>query len=241
MQRLVQGVHKFQSEVFGSRRELFERLAAAQKPEALFITCSDSRVDPTLVTQSEPGTLFELQNAGNMVPPYGAQLGGSSAATVEYAVSVLKVRDVIVCGHSHCGAMTALLQPREALDNVPAVQSWLRHAETTRRIVQENYAHLACTPERHVMATVEENVLVQLENLRTHPSVAAALARGELNLHAWVYKFETGEVFAYDAQSEQFVPLAEASQTPSSDSARLRLHARGGRPGGPRSVASAGA
>jgi carbonic anhydrase len=207
MQKLVQGVHKFQEEVFGSQQRLFERLAAAQKPEALFITCSDSRVVSHLITQSEPGTLFELQNAGNMVPPYGAEPGGSSAATVEYAVAVLQVSDVIVCGHSHCGAMGALVKPASELDGVPAVKAWLAHAETTKRIVQENYKHLEEKPDRLVMAAVEENVLVQIENLRTHPSVAAALARGALNLHGWVYKFETGEVFAYDAAAGQFLPL----------------------------------
>ena len=212
MQKLVQGVHKFQNEVFGSQKELFQRLGSGQKPEALFVTCSDSRVVSNLVTQADPGTLFELQNAGNIVPPYGAEQGGSSAATVEYAVSVLKVRDIVVCGHSHCGAMTALTEPESNLDAVPAVKSWLGHAETTRRIVQENYQHLAHDKRRHVMAAVEENVLVQLENLRTHPCVAAALARKELNLHAWVYKFETGEVFAYCSRTEQYVPLAEVDE-----------------------------
>ncbi|MGE0709650.1 MAG: carbonic anhydrase [Planctomycetota bacterium] len=218
MQKLVEGVHKFQNEVFGSHREVFERLIAAQKPEALFITCSDSRVVSNLITQTEPGTLFELQNAGNIVPAYGADGSGGTAATVEYAVAVLGVEHIVVCGHSLCGAMGALLDP-DSLKDVPAVAAWLRNAETTRRIVTENYKHLAHDKHRLHMAAVEENVLVQLESLRTHPSVAAALARGDLRLHAWVYKIETGEVFCYDAEQGQYVPLAEAN---TEDSQRLR-------------------
>jgi len=201
MQKLVQGIHEFQQNIFAKQQRLFERLAKGQNPEALFITCSDSRINPNLLTQTEPGELFILRNAGNIVPPYGAVLGGE-AATIEYAVSVLKVRDVIVCGHSHCGAMSALLHPEQA-ENLSAVRAWLAHAESTARIIRENYQHVQEEAMRF-SAAVEENVLVQLENLRTHPSVAAALGRGELKLHGWVYKFETGQVFAYDAQEGQF-------------------------------------
>ncbi len=211
MQKLVAGVHSFQKEYFSSNRELFEQLCEkGQSPETLFITCSDSRVDPTLITQSRPGELFELQNAGNIVPPYGAG-GIGAAATIEYAVAVLKVKHIVVCGHSHCGAMGGLLNP-DSLTELPAVQGWLHHAESTRRIIRENYKHIT-EAEKLLTATVEENVLVQLEHLRTHPSVAAALARKELHLHGWVYKFESGEVFAYDVERGQFVPLAEAAVT----------------------------
>ncbi|GIW98282.1 MAG: carbonic anhydrase [Pirellulaceae bacterium] len=211
MQKLVEGIHKFQETIFSSQRELFERLERGQEPLALFITCSDSRIDPSLLTQTEPGELFIMRNAGNIVPPYGAIFGGE-AATIEFAVSVLKVKDIILCGHSHCGAMKGLLHP-ETLDSLPAVKQWLTHAESTARIIRENYQHIKEeTPL--LTATVEENVLVQLENLRTHPSVAAALARGELKLHGWVYKFETGQVFGFDAQENQFVPVERAQAIP---------------------------
>src|SRR5690349_13003440 len=131
MQRIVRGVHKFREKVFGNQKEFFERLAAKQQtPDALFITCSDSRVDPNLLTQTEPGTLFLLRNAGNIVPPYGSAYGGASA-TIEYALAVLGVRHVIVCGHSHCGAMKALLRP-ESVHDLPAVAQWFRYAEATR-------------------------------------------------------------------------------------------------------------
>ena len=204
MQKLVEGIHQFQSGVFSSKQPLFENLVNGQHPLALFITCSDSRIDPNLLTQTEPGELFILRNAGNIVPPYGAVQGGE-AATIEYAVAVLKVQDIVVCGHSHCGAMGGLLD-RPQLAKLPAVRAWLSHAESTQRIIDENYEHVTEAAAR-LTVTVEENVLVQLEHLRTHPTVAAALSRKALNLHGWVYKFETGQVFAYDPALGQFVAL----------------------------------
>lgn len=211
MQKLIQGLHHFQSNIFSSQRELFERLAGGQSPDALFITCSDSRINPNLITQTQPGDLFILRNAGNIIPPFGAANGGEGA-TIEYAVSALGVKDIIVCGHSRCGAMSGLLSP-ESLTELPTVRTWLSHAEATRRIVKENYGHLC--GDALQTATVEENVLVQIENLRTHPSVAAAIARGALNLHGWVYKFETGQVFAYDPEDGQFLPLiGEREESP---------------------------
>ena len=204
MQKLVQGIHHFQKNIFREQQELFQNLAKGQSPQALFITCSDSRINPTLLTQTEPGDLFILRTAGNIVPPYGAVCGGE-AATIEYAVAVLKVRDIVVCGHSHCGAMAGLLNPA-SLNGLTAVQALLRHAEATERIVRENYQHIT-ESEARLKVAVEENVLVQLENLRTHPSVAAALSRGDMKLHGWFYKFETGEVFAYDPAEQQFASL----------------------------------
>lgn len=208
MQKLVEGIHAFQRDQFSKDQKLFETLAKGQSPLALFVTCSDSRIDPNRLTQTKPGELFILRTAGNIIPPYGAVFGGE-AATIEYAVSALSVKDVIVCGHSHCGAMAGLLNP-EAVSKMPAVRAYLEHAESTRRIVEENYRDLT-DPVRRLTLTVEENVLVQLENLRTHPSVAAAIGRGELKLHGWVYKFETGEVFSYNPDKNQFLPIETVS------------------------------
>jgi carbonic anhydrase len=205
MQKLIQGIHQFQNENFRPLQGLFEQLSKGQSPDTLFITCSDSRIDPNLLTRSKPGELFILRNAGNIVPPHGAANGGE-AATIEFAVAALGVKDIIICGHSHCGAMQGLLQP-EKVSSLPAVASWLAHAETTRRVVRDNYGHL--DGDRLATATVEENVLVQLENLRTLPAVASRLVRGDLHLHGWVYKIETGEVFAYDSIPGQFVPIAQ--------------------------------
>ena len=204
MQKIVEGIHQFRNDIFRSKQRLFERLAEGQQPQALFITCSDSRIDPAMLTQTEPGELFILRNAGNIVPPHGATNGGE-AATIEFAVRALGVKDIIICGHSHCGAMSGLLAP-ENLEDLPAIRDWLSYADSTRRIMQENYAHLSEASAR-LTTTVEENVLVQLEHLRTHPSVAAALARRELSIHGWVYEFETGQVFAHRPDREQYLPI----------------------------------
>lgn len=218
MQKLVDGIHKFRSESFSQDQKLFETLAEGQKPLALFITCSDSRIDPSYLTQTKPGELFIQRTAGNIVPPYGAVSGGE-AATIEFAVVGLNIRDIIICGHSHCGAMSGLLDLSK-LEKMPAVKAYLEHAEATRRIVEENYQHLT-DPVKKLTLTVEENVLVQLENLRTHPSVAAALGRNELKLHGWVYKFETGEVFAFDPQKNEFLPIADIQPQPTQPDGNL--------------------
>lgn len=210
MQKLIQGIHKFQTSHFASNRELFERLADGQHPEALFITCSDSRINPNLITQTEPGDLFILRNAGNIIPPHGAGHGGE-AATIEFAVTGLGVQDIVVCGHSHCGALKGLLKP-ESLAEMPAVAAWLSHAETTRRIIREKYADR--TGAAQLTTAIEENVLVQIENLRTHPAVASRLACGKMKLHAWVYKIETGQIFAYDSPRGQFNPISEVGAMP---------------------------
>ena len=208
MQKLVDGIHRFQTDSFSKDEKLFETLAEGQHPLALFITCSDSRIDPNRLTQTKPGELFIQRTAGNIVPAYGSVFGGE-ACTIEYAVSALNIKDIVICGHSHCGAMAGLLSP-EAIEKMPAVQAYLQHAEATRRIIDENYKEVV-DPAKRLMLTVEENVLVQLENLKTHPSVAAALARGQLKVHGWVYKFETGEVFGYQPEKFQFVPLENVS------------------------------
>lgn len=202
MQRLVEGLHYFQSEIFGSQRALFERLALGQKPETMFITCADSRIDPNLLTQTAPGELFIMRNAGNFVPPYNPHSG--EAATIEFAVAAIGVQDIVVCGHSHCGAVEAILDPPPPA-RFPALTNWLSNAEATRRILRDKYPE--ADPTRLLNVAVQENVLMQLENLRTHPVVASGLAQGKLNLHGWVYKIETGEVFGYDPQARQFNPL----------------------------------
>ena len=168
MQKLVEGMHQFQNDVFSSKQHLFEGLVDDQQPRTLFISCADSRIDPSLLTQTEPGELFIMRNIGNIVPPYEAA-EGSAGATIEYAVSVLEVKNIVICGHSHCGAMGALLD-QSKVTKLPAVRSWLSHAESTRRIIEEHYAHVTDAAAR-LTATAEENVLVQLEHLQTYPTV----------------------------------------------------------------------
>ena len=206
MQHLIHGIHQFQTEDFGELEDLFKELAVGQQPETLFITCSDSRIDPNLLTRARPGDLFILRNAGNIVPPHGATPSGE-AATIEFAVAALGVKEIVVCGHTHCGAMKALLQP-EQVATLPAVAAWLGHAATTRRIIEDHYGHLV-SQEARLVAAIQENVLAQLEHLRTLPSVASRLKRGDLRLHGWVYHIENGQVFAYDFAEEEFVSVAQ--------------------------------
>jgi carbonic anhydrase len=204
MRQLLKGVRKFQKDAFADRRQLFETLADGQHPHSLFITCADSRINPALLTQTEPGELFILRNAGNIVPIYGKD-NGAEAAGIEYALTALGVEHIVVCGHSHCGAITALIDPDSAT-GMPAVASWLSHAEATKRVVEENYG--SSPLEERLNIAIQENVLSQLENLRTHPAVASRLAAKKLWLHAWVYKIDTGDVFAYDPDEGQFAPVS---------------------------------
>jgi len=202
MQKIIDGFLKFQKEVFPQRSALFKQLAAQQSPKVLFVTCSDSRVVPELLTQQEPGDLFVIRNAGNIVPSYGPEPGGVSA-TVEYAVSVLQVTDVVICGHSNCGAMAAI-SSCQCLDHLPAVAHWLRYSDAAKGIVA---AREYPTQQERADDLVRENVIAQLANIRTHPAVALALAQHKLNLHGWVYDIENGQVQALDGQTATFVPL----------------------------------
>jgi carbonic anhydrase len=205
MEQLVKGFLKFRTEVFSKKKALFTRLSENQAPQALFITCSDSRVDPTLLTQTDPGELFILRNAGNLVPPYGSMQGGSTA-TIEYAMAVLKVPHIIVCGHTDCGVMKALLHPEDVHD-LPAVREWVGQAETTRRLMQEHFTNLK--GNNRLIKTTQENVRSQLDHLRTHPSVALLLRQKKVDLHGWVYSISTGDVWVYDFHSEQFTSLLD--------------------------------
>jgi carbonic anhydrase len=209
MQQLVQGIHHFQKIGFREREELFGRLQHGQQPEACLITCADSRIVPNLITNSEPGQLFILRNVGNIVPCYGTSNNGELAA-VEYAVVELGIEDLIVCGHTCCGAMGALVNSANATgpSRTPLVANWLRHAEATLEIVREHYQHLQ--GQALINAAAEENVLVQLEHLRSLPVIAARISSGRVRLHGWMYKIESGEVFCYESEVGQFVKFGEA-------------------------------
>lgn len=212
MQDIIDGVLKFQRDAFPQRSDLFKRLATSQSPSTLFIACSDSRVVPELLTQREPGELFVIRNAGNIVPAYGTQAGGVSAS-VEYAVAGLNVTDIVVCGHSDCGAMTAVATCK-CLDHMPAVKGWLHHADAAKAV---NEAREHASEHARVDSMVRENVIAQLANIKTHPSVALALEQGRLNLHGWVYDIETGAIDTLDGNTNRFVSLAArpgASATP---------------------------
>jgi carbonic anhydrase len=204
VEEIIAGVRIFQRHVYPQYRELFEQLATGQSPAAMVITCSDSRVDFQLLTQTRPGKLFELRNAGNIVPQYGGAVGGVTA-TIEFAVVALNVPNIIICGHSGCGAMAGLLDPARLI-GMPRVKTWLSHAAVVRESMAANRTLDA--PDALERA-VEANVIVQLGNLRTHPCVAEARAAGKLAIHGWVYDFVTGMVTAYDEAECRFVPLGE--------------------------------
>lgn len=204
MQEIINGFLRFQQEVFPARAELFRQLATQQSPSTLFISCSDSRMVPELVTQREPGDLFVIRNAGNIVPCFGPEPGGVSAS-VEFAVASLKVSDIVICGHSDCGAMKAVATCA-CLDHMPAVKSWLRYTDAARLI---NEARTHSNETSRINGMVRENVIAQLSNIRTHPSVALAMANGKLTLHGWVYDIETGSIDALDTSVNKFVPLAQ--------------------------------
>lgn len=210
MKKLIKGLHQFQADYFAEHHEIFEQLAHDQHPRVLFITCSDSRVDPNLITQSEVGDIFVIRNAGNIIPPFGAANGGEGAA-VEYAIHALNIEHVVVCGHSNCGAMKGLLKMDQLETSMPLVFDWLKHAEATRRLIKENYGDR--TGEELLETVIAENVLTQLENLKTYPVIHSRLHQNRLTLHGWVYHIETGEVHAYDPISHSY--LEPESQIPS--------------------------
>lgn len=206
LEQLKAGIRRFQTTVYPEQAEMYRKAASVpQEPHTLFVACADSRIDPELITQSKPGELFVLRNIGNLIPAFGEMMGGVSAV-VEYAVSLLKVKHVVVCGHADCGAMKGLLNP-DSVNALPAVKNWLRNAATAMSVAEalgaENEA-----PATLMRRVTEQNVLLQIQHLRTHPSVAGAIARGELTVSAWVYEIGTGEVRISQDGSQGFVTVA---------------------------------
>jgi carbonic anhydrase len=215
MNNLLPGLRKFSERVFPQQQKLFESLSQGQRPHTLMITCSDSRIDPNLVTQTNPGELFVVRNAGNIVPPFGASQGGEGAA-IEFAIEGLGVSNIVICGHSQCGAMSALIG-KVNLEGLPSLKSWLEHAQSTRKRMETKYNDFEL---HHV---VEENVLVQAENLKTHPSVSASLSTGRTRLFAWVYSFETGSIAVYDPKLKRYLPSIEVREEIGKEPSRFAI------------------
>lgn len=216
---LIGRVFRFEKTIFPASSELFAKLAThGQEPKALMVSCADSRIVPEQIMQAQPGDLFVCRNAGNIVPPYATMNGGVSS-TVEYAVVALGVRDIIVCGHSDCGAMKALSNP-QGLEAMPNVAAWLRHGAAAEHVVSTCQPHLGA--DERVRAIALENVLAQLNHLRTHPAVAAAMARGEMALHGWFVDIGAGQVLGLDGETGAFVPLREDRELPVAFRARAR-------------------
>jgi len=204
MDSIIRGVDKFHQQVYPNMKDLFHRLANGQKPGVLFITCADSRIDPSLLTQSVPGELFIQRNAGNIVPAYPAVDGVGVGSAIEFAVANLPIEHVIVCGHSDCGAMKALITDQPPSD-LPLVTQWIQHA-------RDAADKASSTGQPSLERIIEANVLLQLEHLKTHPVVQDAMKQRQLKLHGWVFDIGPGEVRAYDPQQKRFVRIS--SDTP---------------------------
>ncbi|GAC1352047.1 MAG: carbonic anhydrase [Polyangiales bacterium] len=203
MQKMVKGIHSFQKGFFAQHRDLFKELALkGQRPDTLFLTCSDSRVLPNHITGTGPGELFIVRNVGNVIPRM--DLVGGTAAAIEFGVEVLEVDHIVVCGHTQCGAIEAILDPKRT-ESLPFVKQWLLQTERVRTVIHERYKHLPV--EEQKVAAVEENVLMQLEHLREYAFVNKRLAEGKLSLSGWVFDVETGDVFDYDPIQCDFIPL----------------------------------
>jgi carbonic anhydrase len=202
VKKLIKGLREFKASYFNTHKQLFEQLAHGQTPRVLFITCSDSRVDPNLITQAQLGELFVIRNAGNIVPPYGATNGGEGA-TIEYAIQALDIKQIIICGHSHCGAMKGLMKLNSLQKEMPLVFDWLKYAEATRRLVNDHYSEYQGEELLEIMTA--ENVLTQIENLRTYPVIHSKLYQGQLSIYAWIYHLENAEVLAYDPHKHAYV------------------------------------
>jgi carbonic anhydrase len=192
--RIVEGVRKFQRDVYPAQRELFQGLKHRQEPIAMFFTCADSRILPSLLLQTGPGEVFTERTPGNIVPKYSEHVGGVTAS-VEFAILALRVPLIIVCGHTDCGVVKALLEPERAA-GIPALQSWMRHSLPAReRLLREHHEDAGSKEERLRLLT-EYNVLTQLENLKTHPAVESRCASGELALEGWIYDIGDGSIWS---------------------------------------------
>lgn len=205
MPHFAAGVIRFQNEIYPEKKDLFEKLSKGQSPEALFITCSDSRIETAMITQTDPGELFICRNAGNIVPPHTTHTGGMTAS-IEFAVAALQVPHIVICGHTECGAMKGAMSP-DGLDGLPHVKEWLSYSKAAVDVVKE-LAPDASSDEQ-MQRLLQQNVILQLQHLKTHPSVATRLAKGDLMLHGWVYDIKTGDVNAYDEATNKFLPVDE--------------------------------
>ena len=209
MPKFTAGVIRFQNDVFPGKKALFEKLSKGQSPEALFITCSDARIDANLITQTEPGDLFICRNAGNIVPPHTDHTGAMTAS-VEFAAAALQTPNIVICGHTGCGAMEGALDP-STTDKLPHMKKWLAYTAAAVGIVEQLGAGKSKAERMQML--VEQNVILQMQHLRTHPAVAARIAKNDVKIHGWVYDLKHGTVVAYDPEQNRFLPVEERYAT----------------------------
>jgi carbonic anhydrase len=204
MDRLIEGHKHFHARVFPEKKTKFRLLSESQSPEFLFITCADSRIVPDLILGTGPGELFISRSIGNIIPSAAAPDADGTTATIEYAVEALKVRHVIVCGHSDCGALKAAVD-RKAVQSLPRAQRWLRHVEPAFNHRQP--VNPADGEGAELAALIRGNVVAQLESLKGQPAVVRAMQEGRLAVHGWYYDILTGRIERYDERERRFVPL----------------------------------
>ena len=208
MDKLFQGIFEFQQEDFEQHRELFQDLGSKQDPHTLFIGCSDSRVVPNMITRTAPGELFTIRNIANIVPPYRkTEEYVATTAAIEYAINVLKVEAIVVCGHSNCGGCNALFYDDKKLDSIPHVKKWLELASDIKEKV--NAAVPANDMQAREWMAEQLNVVLQLEHLLTYPGVKEGLKAGTLSILGWHYIIETGEIYNYNFDKRKFELLRE--------------------------------
>ena len=218
MDKIVEGIRRFRRDIYPGLKPRYDELVkTGQKPHALVIGCSDSRVAFESLTGCGPGELFIVRNAGNIIPQYGKYMGGVTAS-IEFAVTALPIRDVIVCGHTHCGAMSALLKPEMSTD-MPAVQKWVSFARQAKRRIGKEHTHVF---DRHLREAIAENVKLQVEHLRTFPCIQEKLKSGQIRLHGWVYEIENGDVVEYDEATDRWLSLTEPDEPKRDVSGRFR-------------------
>jgi carbonic anhydrase len=210
MRSIVAGYKSFVAKTRRQSPQLFETLALGQQPEALVITCSDSRISPSVLTGAKLGEIFVVRNAGNMVPRPGVP--GGEAASVEFAVTQLGVKEIIIIGHSQCGAMKGLMYLDATAEQMPLVAQWLQHASEVRERVLKGFQHV--DEATRLQKAGHENVKQQLEHLASYGVIREGLARGSLRLHGWYFELETGTMYTYDAVADAFEPLVDAAEEP---------------------------
>lgn len=208
MDFLIEKYLRFKKEVFPKYKDTFKTLGEGQKPHTLFITCSDSRVVPELITNSLPGELFVVKNIANIVPPYGnSDLSSSVAGAIEYAVLTLNVKNIVICGHSNCGGCKALYFDDEKLKDKPNVKKWISISkdipQKVKEIIKEENS------EKRSELTEKMNIIKQLENLLTYPFIKEKFEKGEIKLYGWYFVIKTAEVYDYNFQTQEFELIEE--------------------------------
>ena len=206
--RLYEGIKKFQTNEFIPRQQFFEDLGQNQNPHTLFIGCSDSRVVPSLITQTFPGELFVVRNIANLIPFYKKHSDTylATTAAIEYAVNQMNVSNIVVCGHSNCGGCAALYQDKE-LKNLPHTRKWRELAHPVKKIVEEKIAKNKITLEQRSVITEQLNIVEQMGHLLKYSYIKKRVKEGTINVMGWYYNIEKGEIYNYDKRLKRFIRL----------------------------------